>query len=65
MNKVILGIKLMTGILLIAQVVAVATGHMDIMTHNHSNRLFQGLLHSCQILLHLPTMVCCTQISQK
>ena len=30
MNKVILGIKLMTGILLIAQVVAVATGHMDI-----------------------------------
>lgn len=30
MKKVILGIKLMTGILLIAQVVAVATGHMDI-----------------------------------
>lgn len=30
MRKAVLALQLMTGILLIAQVVAVATGHMDI-----------------------------------
>ena len=44
---------------------AAAAGYMHVMTYDHGNGFFQGLLDRCQIFLRLPAVISRSLISEK